>query len=193
MGYMVRRERFRLLLVMAMLLLACVAISGCMEQTSENGDTTEESEGGFFTYENTQHSVRIKYPDNWTKKENYIANSIVTFFPDPNDTLKGSFSVTVLELEESMNMEWFKQAHIENLSLILTDFNITYNASATLAGFSGYALIFTFRQGIYTFKQREIWAIENNMLYLLTYSVDQNLYSDYVGVVEQMINSFELM
>ena len=114
---MARRENFRLLLVTAILLLACVAISGCMEQTSENGDTTEESEGGFFTYENVQYGVRIKYPDNWTKNENYVANSIVTFFPDPNDTLKGSFSVSVLELEESMGMEWFKQAHIENLVL----------------------------------------------------------------------------
>jgi len=190
---MARRENFRLLLVTAILLLACAAISGCMEQTSENGDTTEESEGGFFTYENVQYGVRIKYPDNWTKNENYVANSIVTFFPDPNDTLKGSFSVSVLELEESMGMEWFKQAHIENLSLLLTDFNITYNASTTFAGFSGYTLIFTFRQGIYTFKQREIWAIENNMLYLLTYSVDQNFYPDYAGVVEQMVDSFEVL
>ncbi|MEA3420909.1 MAG: PsbP-related protein [Acidobacteriota bacterium] len=149
--------------------------------------------GGFFTYENAQYGVRIKYPDNWTKNENYVANSIVTFFPDSNDTLKGRFSVPVLELEESMDMEWFKQAHIENLSLILTDFNITYNASTTLAGFSGYTLIFTFRQGTYTLKQRKIWTIENNTLYLLTYSVDQNLYSDYVSVVEQMVNSFEIL
>ena len=181
------------LIIIITSVLIAGGLSGCTEQTSKNGETTEESEGGFFTYENIQHSIRIKHPDNWTKKENYVANSIVTFFPDPNDTLKGSFSVSVLELEESMGMEWFKQAHIENLSLLLTDFNITYNASTTFAGFSGYTLIFTFRQGIYTFKQRETWAIENNMLYLLTYSVDQNLYSDYVGVVEQMVDSFEIL
>lgn len=181
-----------LIVIGIVVLLICVGLSGCTEQTSKNGETTEESEGGFFTYENTQYDVRIKYPDTWAKKEDYVANSIVTFFPDPNDAIKGSFTVSVLELEESMDMEWFKQAHIENLSLLLTDINITYNASATLAGFPGHALIFTFRQGIYTFKQKEIWTIQSNKLYLLTYSVDQVKYSEYMDTVEQMINSFEI-
>ena len=193
---MFRKEYFSPIIALA-ILLGCVFISGCTGQTPETG---EKHEAGFYTYENTQYGFKINYPDTWTKKENYLADTIVTFMLQTGEiglsVINGSLSISVTDVG-SMSMEMFKEYHIENISQlysqIYTDFNISYMNSTTLAGLSAYKLIYTYMQGVFTIEQTEIWTIKDSKLYLLLYIVIEEYCANYVDIIEQMIDSFEIM
>jgi hypothetical protein len=49
-------------------------------------------------------------------------------------------------------MAEFKEAHIENLSVFLPDFELVVEASTTLSGLSGYMSIFTFTNDKYVWR-----------------------------------------
>jgi hypothetical protein len=180
-------------IIVIIILLGCVFISGCIDQTSENGDSNEPS---FYTYENTEKGISIDYPATWTKYENppQVEGVLVLFTSQSVEPTKiGSLMVSVLDLEGYMDMDWFKQAHIENLSILHTDFTIIYEDSAMLLGLPAYKIIFTFTQDLYTWRQLEIWTIKDDMLYLLVHQVDQANHNEFTDIIEQMIGSFEML
>jgi len=175
-------------------ILLSVGFSGC-EESSENGDNDEP---GFYTYENTEKGISIEYPDTWNKYENpqQVPGVLVLFSsPSTEPTKVGSLMISVLDLEGHMGMDWFKQAHIENLSIQPTysDFNVIYEDSAVLSDLPAYKIIFTFTQEGYTWRQLEIWTIKNNTLYFLMHQSDQAYYDTFTDIIDQMIESFEII
>ena len=190
---MVHKGYFSPIIVIS-ILLSCVFISGCINQTSENGDSNEPD---FYTYENTEKGINIDYPATWNKYENppQVADVLVLFSsPSQEPTKTGNLMISVL-INDSMTMDWFKQAHIENLSILLTDsdFNIIYEDSAILAGRPAYKIIFTFTQDMYTWRQLETWTIKDDTLYLLVHQADQANHNEFTDVIDQMISSFEIL
>jgi len=190
---MVHKGYFSPIIVIS-ILLGCVFISGCIDQTSENGDSNEPD---FYTYENTEKGINIDYPATWNKYENppQVADVLVLFSsPSQEPTKTGNLMISVLT-NDSMTMDWFKQAHIENLSILLTDsdFNIIYEDSAILSGRPAYKIIFTFTQDMYTWRQLETWTIKDDTLYLLVHQADQANHNEFTDVIDQMISSFEIL
>ena len=92
----------------------------------------------------------------------------------------------------SLTMDEFKEAHIENLSAILPDFELVFEKSITLSGLPGYEILFTFTNDIYTWKQLEAWTISENTLYLLVHQADQASYESFTADIEHMIASFSI-
>ena len=180
------------LIVSTAILIGCIFISGCLDQTSENGNNGGDQEAIFITYENTQSGISIKYLDTWVKLENPSSDILVTFMPDEDDVLQGIFNISIFG-DGFLDMELFKETHIENLSRVLTDFDIIYEDIIELAGRESYTVLFTFRDGENTFERQEIWTVDSDPHYLLTYQVDQTYYADYSDTVEQMVDSFEIV
>ena len=185
----------QLLIVVIALVSVAVGLSGCTKQTPENGDGNEPA---FYTYENTEKGISIDYPATWTKYENPPhAEGVLVLFTSQSEepTEIGSLMVSVLDLEDYMNMDWFKQAHIENLSIqpAYSDFIIIYEDSAILSYLPAYKIIFTFTQDLYTWRQLEIWTIKDDTLYLLVHQVDQANHNEFTDIIDQMINSFEIL
>jgi len=151
-------------------------------------------EGAYNTYENAEYGFRISYPAPWSEREGVLPNAVVTFLKDtgPMGVLGGSVSVTVSNAG-GYDMDDFKAAHIENISLLYTDFNFTYQGNATLAGEPGYELIYTYSQGVYSIIQREIWTIKNDILYFLVCIVEKQNYNEFEDEFDQMISSFEII
>ena len=182
----------QLLIVVIMLVLLSVGFSGCEEKSSENGDNNEPD---FYTYENTEKGISIEYPDTWNKYENppQVPDVLALFSsPSAEPTKTGNLMISVLIID-SMTMDLFKQVHIENLSILLTDLNIIYEDSATLSGLPAYKIIFTFTQDMYTWRQLEIWTIKDNTLYLLMHQSDQANHNEFTDIIDQMIESFKII
>jgi len=179
-------------IILIAILIGCIFISGCTQQTPKKEG--EKHEAGFYTYENPQYGISIKYPDTWHKQEELLPNTVVVFAIESGQLkiFNGSLSIAVADVG-SMSMEAFKDSHIENISLLYTDINISYVNSTTLAGSSAYKLICTYEQGVYTIKQMETWTIKNNRLYFLAYIIYEQYYDNYIDTIEQMINSFKII
>ena len=183
---MVHKGYFSPIIVIS-IMLGCVFISGCTDQNNE------KNEPDFYTYENIEKGISIDYPATWNKYENPISDVLVLFSsPSEEPTKTGSLMISVLT-NDSMTMDWFKQAHIENLSTLIPDFNIVYEDSAILSDLPAYKIIFTFTQDLYTWRQLEIWTIKDSTLYLLVYQVDQANHNEFTDIIDQMINSFEIL
>jgi hypothetical protein len=182
----------QLVMVGIVVILLTVGFSGCQEKSSENGDNNEP---GFYTYENTEKGISIEYPDTWNKYEDpqQVPDVLVLFSSPSAEPIKtGSLMISVLIID-SMAMDLFKQAHIENLSILIPDFNITYEDSAMLSGLPAYKIIFTFTQDVYTWRRLEIWTIKDNTLYLLVHQADQANHNEFIDIIDQMIESFKIV
>lgn len=165
-------------------------VSGCQE-SSENENDDEPS---FSTYENTEKGFSIEYPTTWNKYENppEVPDVDVLFTSQSNEAIKtGSLMITVLD-NISLTMDEFKEAHIENLSVLIPDFNIVSEKVTTLSDLPGYELLFTFTNDMYTWRQLEVWTISENTLYLLVHQADQAYYENFANDIEHMIGSFQI-
>jgi len=172
--------------------LIVVGLSGCEEKSSENGDNNESS---FSSYENTENGISIEYPTTWNKYENppEVPDVSVLFISPSNEPTKtGTLMISVLG-NVSLTMDEFKEAHIENLSILLPDFELVSEESITLSDLPGYKILFTFTNDIYTWKQLEVWTISENILYLLVHQADQASDESFTADIEHMIASFSII
>ena len=179
----------RLIAIGSIFVVLALSISGCQE-SSENENDHESS---FSNYENTEKSFIIEYPKTWNKYENppEVPDVDVLFTSQSNEPTKtGSLMITVI-YNISMTMDEFKEAHIENLSILIPDFDIVSEKNTTLSNLTGYELIFTFTNDIYTWRQLEVWTIHENTLNLIVHQADQAYYESFTDDVEHMIRSFQ--
>jgi len=195
MNFEEREMKKQLMIVGIIAILLAVGFSGCEEKSSENGDNNEP---GFYTYENAEKGISIEYPATWNKWNKYEdppqAPSVLVLFTSKSEepTKTGSLMISVI-VNDSMTMDWFKPAHIENLSILIPDFNIMYEDSTILSDLPAYKIIFTFTQDLYTWRQLEIWTIKDNTLYLLVHQADQAYYDTFTDIIDQMIESFKII
>ena len=192
------KQKHIMSIITALFISGILLMSGCTEQTTDTGkdNNEEEPESGYYLYEDIQEGFNIEYPVTWMIREDLAEQnnlSVLFMSQSQEQTDIGSFMIIVEELEGYM--EWFKEAHMENLSespqmpgLTISDENTT-----TLAGIEAYTILFTFQYDTYTWKQQEIWTIENNTLYLLTFQSDQACYEEFTDIIDYMIASFEIL
>lgn len=177
------------LVVLILLIIIFNFFVGCQEESSNNQDTIEYS-----TYENSELGFSIEYPSDWNKLENpqEVPDVTVVFASPSNEPTKtGNLMVSILD-NILMTMEEFKDAHIENLSSIISNFTLISEKSITISDLPGYEIIYTFTEGMYTWRQLEVWTIANDILYFLVHQADQAYYENFANEIDHMINSFSI-
>ena len=178
------------LLVGSIMLLFAVCLCGCQESTENQNDRNPE----YYLYEDTEQGFSIEYPTIWNtyKNPSQVPGVNVLFTSQSNEPTKtGNLMVSVLD-NVSLTMAEFKEAHVENLSLLLPDFELVSENSTTLSGLPGYTIVFTFTNDRYTWRQLEVWTISENILYLLVHQADQAYYENFTDDIQHMIESFSI-
>ncbi|MEF8879002.1 MAG: PsbP-related protein [Candidatus Thermoplasmatota archaeon] len=186
------KKKLLILVVITLFVLTC--LSGC----TDKGTNGKKEKISFVTYTNEEKGIRIEYPETWQKQENptYAANVDVLFTSPYNEDPKdaGTLLVSVLVNDSLIKgIDWFKQAHVENLTKALDNFTLISEKNTTLSGESGYHINFTFSQNDQEWCQTETFTINNDTLYLLMYQVKTNRYSIYIDLINQMIESFRMV
>ncbi len=180
------------LIIVGIIVILGLSLAGCQEENSSNDN---DNISNYSNYENSEIGVEIEYPSTWNKYENppEVPGVTVLFSSPSNEVIKiGSLMVTVLD-EVNLSMEEFKEAHIENLSLLMPDYELILEESNTLSNLDGYKIIFTFTNDIYTWRQLEVWTISENTLYLLVHQADQAYYETFEDDIDYMIESFKIV
>jgi hypothetical protein len=68
----------------------------------------------------------------------------------------------------------------------------SYFGSPSPNGALASEVVFTCKQGQYILKLREVWAVENNKAYTISFCGEESKYTNYQEIVDQMIDSFEI-
>ena len=178
--------------------------AGSINETKavDNGTLT-----GFQTYHNHILGIKIGYPDSWyvrTYPYNSAANNTVAGFYSPSNTaselgnisgVSGHFVPYVdIFVFDSKNMSLDKIINgrinrIQNNSDFIIDskpFTLRGNQSAHVLVYS------TTAGGDESFKKLQLYTISDNKVYLLTFTAQESLFSNYLPKVLKMIHSFEI-
>lgn len=191
--------------VVTAIIIGCIFISGCLDLTSKNNGGDQEYV--FIIYENREIGVSIKYPDTWAKLENLTKGVLVSFMSDKSDARYGVFTVffsvtnsldpaiflDILTMHPNNTFMDSYKMYLDKMYLEpkFTDFFILDSYSTILANRTAYSVLFTFKEGGRTFKRLDTFTLDG--LFLLSYIAEETYYDNYIGTVEKMTNSFEIL
>ena len=174
---------------------------------NETKTVDNETSTGFQTYQNHILGIKIGYPDSWyvrTYPYNNAANNTVAGFYSPSNTaselgnisgVSGHFVPYVdIFVFDSKNMSLDKIIkgrinRIQNTSDFLID-----SKPITLRGNnSAHMLVYSTTTGSdESFKKLQVYTISDNKVYLITFTAQEALFSNYLPKVLKMIDSFEI-
>jgi hypothetical protein len=162
---------------------------------------------GFQNYQNNIFGINIRYPDGWSVRSypyNNGSNNTVVGFYSPSKTasqlgnisgVSGHF-VPYLDIFtfDSKNMSLDKIINgrinrIQNTSDFVLDskpFTLKGNRSAHMLVYS------TITGADEFFKKMQVYTIFGNKVYLISFTAQEALFSNYLPTVRKMIDSFEI-
>src|SRR5437867_4076157 len=171
-------------------------------KTIDNRTTT-----GFQTYQNNIFGIKIRYPDSWSERSypynNGSNNTIVGLYsPSKTASQLGNISgvsghfVPYLDIFvfDSKNMSLDKIINgrlnrIQNTSDFVLDskpFTLKGNRSAHMLVYS------TITGEDESFKKMQVYTIFGNKVFLITFTAQEALFSNYLPTIWKMIDSFEI-
>ncbi|WP_449420443.1 protein kinase domain-containing protein [Phormidium nigroviride] len=149
-------------------------------------------------YQNIENGFRIKYPQEWEKKESqgYFDPNIVTFrSPKKSDAdiYPEDIIVTVDDLSlKPMSLDEYTKISIAQIKESNQDTKVLEDGSAMLANTKAHKVIFTTKEEENNVKKMQVWTVKNNRAYTITYTANKDEYSDYLKSAENVINSLEI-
>jgi PsbP len=153
----------------------------------------------FSTYENPTYGVKIQYPSNWQKMDfdrHYCNNSfpIAGFIPpSENDSgLLENLMIVVKKLHsQNTSLKQFVDSLVSSYKSSLHEFKLLgLNPLTTPALNSAYKIEYTHSSDMLMLKTMEVWTINEGMAYMISYNADSSDFSNYLPVIQKMIDSF---
>jgi plastocyanin len=152
------------------------------------------SNNNFLTYENPVTGIKIQYPSNWEKMEQQTGGLNVTFKSppeNPSDTFQEILGISIMNLpSENISLNQVTDAHINTLNKSLPNLQINESTAATLADNPAHTVVYTNNT---RFEVMESWTVKGDRAYLVIYIAEAAKYSGYLPVIQQMLDSFEII
>ena len=164
-----------------------------------------DRESNFLTYTDFDFGVQIKYPQDWEIEEQGAndasdgAGDFVGFYsPLENrlDDYQERLWLSVDDLHgENMTIEEYTAEVINHDNETIRNFQLldSDTDSIILDGYPGYKIVSTQTlDNGRVVKQMEIGTIIGDKVFFLTYYAEEDKYEDYLPVIQDMIDSFEI-
>ncbi|MBI2660579.1 hypothetical protein HYX07_05445 [Candidatus Woesearchaeota archaeon] len=181
------------------ILILLVLVISCTPQTPEESSLpskikqTEKQKttpSDFLTYENSDYGVKIKYPSDWEKKE---TEDLIIAFVSPktgaSDAVQENLGLTMNDLAgQYLTLQDYNKIAIEQLKQTFPDIKFIESGSTTVSNTPAYKVVFTASN----LKFMQAWTIKNDLAYVWSYVAAESAFSDYLGIVQKMLDSFEI-
>ena len=179
--------------------------------TADTTSSTINNNSSFLTYDNPTAGLRIRYPSNWSVMENVYnstTNNTVARFLSTAKTgselgnlsgVSGNF-IPYLDIfvfdSKNMSLDQIVKGRIDYFSN-KSNFVIHETKPFTIDNNNkrqpGYMLDYSVTVGgDELFRKRQAWTISSGNVYVITFTAQQALFSNYMPTVAKMINSFEI-
>jgi len=162
---------------------------------------------GFQTYQNNIFGIKIRYPDSWSVRSypyNNGSNNTVVGFYSPSKTasqlgnisgVSGHF-VPYLDIftfdSKNMSLDKIINGRINRIQNT-SDFVLDSKPFTVKGNRSAYMLVYSTTTGAdESFKKMQVYTIFGNKVYLITFTAQEALFSNYLPTVRKMIDSFEI-
>jgi hypothetical protein len=165
--------------------------------SSQRDSTAFTNNTHFLTYQNPDFGIKMDYPTNWTKQEDYLGlHTIVAFeaiHQNPFDLSNLTLAEVDLRVHNAPQNESFAKLNISQLDT-RGQTVISYHKNGTTLGGLPALKIINYFFGIATQKAMQVWTFipSKNVLVEVIYIAQPSRYYLYLPVVEKMIDSVEI-
>ena len=150
----------------------------------------------FLTYQDNTLRIKIDYPAGWIHELH--AGGLVTFVPSlegNSNTYPAALAIVVEHLKsKNMSLSEITKIQIRNLTQNHSDFRLLESTEFRLAGNIANKIIFTATDSMkHERKATQIWTLNGDRIYLITYKAEPSQYSKYLPTIQKMVDSFEFI
>jgi hypothetical protein len=158
------------------------------------------------TYQNARYGITMQYPSDWITQNGGAGNifpvklqqyGIFAKFDSPQRNSEGYY-ITEVRLgarelnNDSSSLSQDMKNHINYLRKVLSAQVVNSNTSATLGGQPAYKFVYEFTPMADKFIAVAMGTVVGSKMYYLQAIIEAYQYSNYIPIVEQMINSYTL-
>ena len=148
-------------------------------------------------YSDSINGFEIRPPSGWTVDRSGLVGTKVAFIhPEPDFHDRTPFSANIViyvEPAEGLTLEEFVELSREQSSLLLTDFALLRDESATVNGRQIHFLETTFTHGVFPARNRQLIAIYEDNVYAITTTALEATWQQYEAVFDASLRSFRIL
>lgn len=157
-------------------------------------------------------SLEIEYPEEWKTSENALYGfhhpdsfevdmsgksglHILLLSPQTSasDIFRDNIGLLTQDLPQGgFTLDEYAKLSIEQIQSLITDATVIENKSIEVNETKYHKVVYTGKQGQYSLKWQQWFRIKDNKAYILTLTCNETEYVDYVGVGEQIMETFEI-
>jgi eukaryotic-like serine/threonine-protein kinase len=150
----------------------------------------------FLTYQDNSLGLRIDYPAGWIHELH--AGGLVTFLPSlegSSNTYPAGLGITVEHLKsKNMRLSDITKIQIKNLTQNHSDFRLLESTEFRVAGNIANKIVFTATDSMnHERKAMQIWTLNGDKAYLITYKAEPGQYSNYLPTIQKMVDSIQFI
>jgi serine/threonine-protein kinase len=144
------------------------------------------------TYVSKKYGFKIDYPSNWEFREKVMNAEVVFLAPpeDASDQFRENVNVGVIGVPANTDLNAVKDATIQQLGNMVTNFNLVAEKPVTWLGNNAYAMVYTGTMGKYQLQWQQIFTIVDDAAYILTYAAETKSYNKFFPYFNQIAASF---
>jgi photosystem II reaction center protein PsbP len=130
----------------------------------------------------THNSIRLVVED-YNTFGDYVNNNINSYIGNNNSAT-----------DDKIKLQTVANKRIGSIGIYCHDFDLkSWNQNATLAGNPANQIFLDYSYANNSKDATEIWTIKDNKIYLIEFVAQDKLYSSYLPIVNEMINSFQII
>ena len=164
----------------------------------------------FRTYENPVFGISMQYPAVWGAVElksspadtNFPGSSIALFtapLENATDTFREKallsiqdFTATGNTSTGNMTLDKYTNNSLNGYRNISDFVSIMESNATTLSGQPAHRIVFTEDVQNQKLKKTQVWTVDGNKAYVITFSAQESRYDDYLPSVESMLDSLQI-
>lgn len=155
-----------------------------IKPTQANIDATKD----WQTYENATHKLSIKYPKDWTKKEE--SNIIVGFMS--TGTANVNLVTEDMSKNPTMKVDEYLKLSLPNIEKEFKEFKLLENTPLTLGNVKAQKIIYTANVEGMNLKFMQVLTIINQKAYVLTYTALADEYDKNLETANKIFGSLTM-
>lgn len=150
----------------------------------------------YVTYESEANGFSIDYPDEWEVSERASMPGTTTFITPlqgGGDTFRENVTIVVQGVPADVTtLDEFTEMALAQGRELIPRFMVMESRSTTLAGNPAQQVVYTGLQGERDLRWLQLWTLVGDQVYILTYTAEENEFTAFRSVVQQMITSMEI-
>lgn len=164
-----------------------IFLIGCVQQSPQ-----ESKDTNIVTYINQDHNIKINYPLDWEKQEGTFGTTVMFISPleDDSDQFRENLNIIVQDISsQPMTLSEYAEISIGEIKQFITEAEILSSTEKR----DSYEIVYTGKQGEFSLKWMQTIIIQNNKVYVISYTAEPDKYDNFMELIQKMIDSFEVI